>query len=928
MPWPRTVSLPSKKSRPRYASEVAARINAYQTGVQERLRQAEIAGAEEKARALEATKRVRVERDRLRLTIALAASLIVLLVVGGGGAFWAVEQQRNRRLAASAIVARVETLHEQAKGQAFNPVAWRVALASAEQALDGIGGMASSLPGRGLAALRIAIVEDEKQAQRDNRLMTELANTRATRASRNSAGPAALDQSGYLQAFERYGLDLTKTSVDQAVARLKSLPVASQREIVGFLDDCVSSELQDQLRRSYSVEHRGYEETVAKLMAVARGLDSDPQRNQLRSILPQPNLQAHKDIFVAMSKTGRAVDFGASTSILLASALEKAGEQASAIAVLRAAVVRYPGDLWANLALAQLLSAVDPPRPDEVIRYYAIVRALRPVAGSELANSLFAQGQADEAEAIRRELARLEPDSLEVSGRLFELLENRGKNDEARAILKSWIDRFRREPDNPGAHLNIGLIYRKLHDLPHEIADLREAARLGANHPDFSHELGHRLFMSNDLPGAIEAYRDAIRIFPEDINCHYELASTLCLSRDHAGEIAALREAIRIESTVKNRNPPRPPLALRLEYPPFLWEDNVHTTWNDSFDDFEQGHTALGTALLENGELERALAEYRTATRLGETEEYRHYQYFQQSCFIGNNEPSYPHHCLGLALDAAGDVQGAIAELREAIRINPTRAAEDDGFPLCLALVRAGDAAGAIAVVKQAIEQAETHRLEPLSLLRPIVFASQGAQTITTLRRIREAAGDDQAVIGWIDSAILLTERITALRPRLPRIAHRVGGASSGYADVCYRRRYFAASAGLWSAAFAVDSSLAAMPDKEYRLQATCAAAMAGCGEGKDDPAPDETAKAKLRRQALDWLTADLTSQAKLLEGGKPEDRSGLVQTLRIWKFASELAGVRDEASLQKLPQPERKEWQTFWSDVEAQLNRAEAKAP
>ena len=74
---------PELEDRPRHAGEVAARINAYQTGVQERLRQAEIARAEEKARAEEATKRARVERDRLRLTVALAAS-----VLGSGRPRW------------------------------------------------------------------------------------------------------------------------------------------------------------------------------------------------------------------------------------------------------------------------------------------------------------------------------------------------------------------------------------------------------------------------------------------------------------------------------------------------------------------------------------------------------------------------------------------------------------------------------------------------------------------------------------------------------------------------------------------------------------------------------------------------------------------------------------------------------------------------
>ena len=67
---------PELEDRPRHAGEVASRIKMYQTGVQERLRKAEMAGAEEKARAEEATKRARVERDRLRLTFALARPVL------------------------------------------------------------------------------------------------------------------------------------------------------------------------------------------------------------------------------------------------------------------------------------------------------------------------------------------------------------------------------------------------------------------------------------------------------------------------------------------------------------------------------------------------------------------------------------------------------------------------------------------------------------------------------------------------------------------------------------------------------------------------------------------------------------------------------------------------------------------------------------
>jgi serine/threonine protein kinase/tetratricopeptide (TPR) repeat protein len=911
---------PELEDRPRHASEVTARIDAYQTGVQERLRQAEIARAEEKARALEATKRVRVERDRLRLTIALAVSVLGLVVLGGALAFWAVQQRQNRLTAAEALLARVQTLHDQAKARGSNPVEWREALAAADQALAGTGDLANSPPGRRLAAMRVAIAEDEKQAERDNRLMTDLANFRARRWLPNSlsnAGP----ESGYVEAFQQFGLDLEATPVDQAVVRLKSLPEASRREVVEFLDDWAIVRIELEVMRGSG----DYKDAVAKLMAVARGLDSDADRNRLRSLLDQPNLQAQRDTLVAMAKNGRAVEFGPSTSILLASALEKARENSLAIAVLRAAVVRYPGDLWANLALANRLAKVNPPRHDEAIRYYAIVRALRPVTGSELASLLIDQGQADEAEAIHRELVRLQPDELSVSGELFELLERRGKKDQARAVLERWIDRFRGEHNNPVAHFQIGLIFRKLHDRAHEIAELREAARLDSRNPDFNHELGHTLLWENDLRGAIEAYREAIRIFPKDINCHYELAFALCRSGDHPGEIAALRDAIRLDSTLASgADLPRPqggPTETFDGWNAFCFSND--NFWQEYFDDFDQGHLALGNALVENGDLPGAIAEYREAIRLGEGDKLRHYKHLGMDWSGGNEGPSHPRRYLGMALVSAGDLKGAIAEFREVIRILPELVSSDVGLNLCLALARSGDPAGAIVVVQQAIQQGTSHRLEPIPLLGAIVVADRADETIRTLRSIREQAAGDRAVVDWIDSAISLTERIATLGPRLPRIVHSASRRAASYAGACSDRRFFAASASLWSAAFAVDPALLENSDEDYRYKAACSAAMAGCGQGKDDPPPDETVKAKLRRQAIEWLRAELAARMKRLEGSKPEDRADLVWSVRRWKDNGNLAGVRDETKLEKLPEQERKAWQALWADVAAVLRKS-----
>ena len=89
---------PERLDRPRHADDIAVRIIAHRTGVEERLRRAEVGRAEDNARAEEATKRARVERHRLRLTVALSASVFVLIALGTGS--WGYIA-RARRLTAS-----------------------------------------------------------------------------------------------------------------------------------------------------------------------------------------------------------------------------------------------------------------------------------------------------------------------------------------------------------------------------------------------------------------------------------------------------------------------------------------------------------------------------------------------------------------------------------------------------------------------------------------------------------------------------------------------------------------------------------------------------------------------------------------------------------------------------------------------------------
>jgi hypothetical protein len=129
----------------------------------------------------------------------------------------------------------------------------------------------------------------------------------------------------------------------------------------------------------------------------------------------------------------------------------------------------------------------------------------------------------------------------------------------------------------------------------------------------------------------------------------------------------------------------------------------------------------------------------------------------------------------------------------------------------------------------------------------------------------------------------------------------------------------------LWSDALQANPKLIDDRQAAYRYNAACAAALAASGAGKDDPPPDDTAKAKLRRQALDWLKAELAIWVKLLESGPLQAKASIAQTLKHWQADTDLAGIRDAKALGALPESERAAWRTLWSDVAALLEKARA---
>jgi serine/threonine-protein kinase len=101
-----------------------------------------------------------------------------------------------------------------------------------------------------------------------------------------------------------------------------------------------------------------------------------------------------------------------------------------------------------------------------------------------------------------------------------------------------------------------------------------------------------------------------------------------------------------------------------------------------------------------------------------------------------------------------------------------------------------------------------------------------------------------------------------------------------------------------------------------HRYNAACAAALAGCGRGEDGAKLSGAERTRWRKQAREWLQADLAAWAKKLADGAVADRALVQKKLMHWRTDPDLAGLRDPDELAKLPEKEREACRQLWQEV------------
>jgi Tfp pilus assembly protein PilF len=492
--------------RPAHAAAVAEALTAHWAGVESRLRQAELDRAAATTRAAE-------ERKRRKLTLALAGSVLLTVLLAGGGLLWITHyqvaldhealikenerdkkdrearEQREREAKEKRdeitrhllkVLDRAE--EQRAKARQTNDAArWAEARTLAEQAET----LLAQLPANQDLAQRVRVLRLELQdEEKDHLLLVRLEQLWRDRTL-----------SGYAAAFDDHGCPHTEAEL---VAWIQRRPPQTRERLIAGLDAWLLA-----LPKKASAK-------IWMFQAI-QAADDNQQRKELRLAIASNNLTAVE----RLATPEALLRHGPETVLLLADYLRYRSLH-RAIAVLRSAQERFPGDYWIVSTLADLLEnqnvydLADESSYEEEVRYRTAALALR-------------------------------PDSVDALVRLGHALAARGRFDEALATLNRAVAA---QPDDPQAWVGLAWAYAEQGRSKEAEAAVRHALKLKSRAAN--NVLSLILWDQGRYDEAAAAVRRAIRYYamPES---HLGLAAILWRKGRHHEAAAELRKALALQ---------------------------------------------------------------------------------------------------------------------------------------------------------------------------------------------------------------------------------------------------------------------------------------------------------------------------------------------------------------------------------------------
>lgn len=498
-----------------------------------------------------------------------------------------------------------------------------------------------------------------------------------------------------------------------------------------------------------------------------------------------------------------------------------------------------------------------------------------PSALEQLARHLQFVGRSREAISLLRQARIQYPEDVWIHFTLSELLYRK----EARTALEleeavgCSNSAIALRPDSAAAYNNLAVALADKNDLDGAIAGYKLALNIDPRLVEAHYSLGVALYTAGDLDGATAAFRAALQINPLFAAAHFNLGLTLATKKDFDGAIAAYERALECNS--------------RLAF----------------------AHNNIGVALCAKGDLDGGVDAYNDALKISPR--------FAEA-----------HGNLGLALHNKGNLQGAIAAYKRALEINPRAVRAQCNLGISLEF--AGDLPGAIAAYEKALEIDPRFVDAHLNLGLAQVHSGEFSAAVASIRRgLDELPNTDprrqlvtsqlQTASAWAALELELAEVLSG-KKLTTHNQQRVA-----FTQVCLAQRRFATAVRFYSEAFAEDPQLCFDLTAAHRYYAACCAALAGCGHGNDAADLNEAVRAGMRKQALEWLSADFQLWKDILTNGEPNVRDAILQTVPQWQQDPDLAGIRDAAELDKLPKEERAACRQLWADVAELLDRAAA---
>jgi serine/threonine-protein kinase len=890
---------PEKADRPRDAGAVAQRITSYLAGVQERLRTAEVEQAAAQARAQEAVKKAAAERRARRLLLGLAAAVLLLVLAGGSGA-WLWQQRRQQ--ADAGLVQAVRDAHlllAQARQAPLGDAGkLQQALAALKAGRQASSADVSAEVRRRAEELADELEQEAREVERDRQLLAALMEVRGPRDGpryqvndkgymTEQAVPNADEQ--FAAAFQQWdrSFDVDRLSTAEAVTRLRGRPAAVRTEVIAALDEWASE------RRQQGMSQAKWQRPSE--LAAALDEETGSRRNELRRLMARGTLHQEGALgmlaaamrpvpipFVAelgpdrqhLRRLVEQTDV-ASEPVLglltLTGALLVAGDHLLAERLLGAAVRARPQEVALQHGLGELRARQGAWR--KAVVSFAAARALRPELGMQLARALVRSGWVDDGLVLFDRLTAEQPNNPWLRFHRGLALDRRGRNKEAEAAYRTTI---RLMPDFYRAHNDLGLVLGRQRRYKEAEAAFRSAIQLRPDDHQAHINLGINLVRQGRYKEAEAAFRSAIQLEPDNPWSHSNLGLTLSSQGRHKAAEAACRTAIRLKP-------------------------NLH-----------QAHLSLGAVLTRQGRHKEAEAACRTAIRL-------------------KPDSQNAQRILGSALGSQGRHKEAEAPLRQAIRFTPDDA--EAHYNLGNALSPQGKLEEAEAAFRTTIRLKPDYAEAHCNLASVLRLQGRFTEALEPLRR-GHALGSVQPgwrypSAAWIRDYRRLIELDRLLNAFLKGDAEPASARErlelAELSQMSCKRLHLAA-ARLTADAFAAEPKLANGLSKQYRYHAACSAALAAAGQAEDARLLPDRVVVKLRRQAWEWLSADLALYASSANDRNSRAPAAVRQRLLHWRADSDLASVRDDAALSRLDADERKQWQRLWRDVDALLRVVAAK--